>query len=266
MVDQAVVAELADRLWSAQVDRATIAPISTTLPHLTIDDAYAVQAHNIERRAAAGAVVHGHKVGQTSRRIQEFLGIDEPASGVVLDEMLVDANEEIPAGTVRQPRVEAGMALVLGRDLAGPRVTTRVALAAIAGVLPVIDVMDSRIVDWRITAVDAVADNASGSKVVLGTTPTPTTGLDLRLVGMVLVRNGVVIDSGAGAAAMGHPARSVAWLANRLASSGGRLREGDVVLSGALHRLVPARPGDVFRAEFAHLGAVTAVFAGERAA
>jgi 2-keto-4-pentenoate hydratase len=159
-----------------------------------------------------------------------------------------------------QPRVEAEMAFVIGRELAGPGVTTSNALTAIAGVLPAIEIVDSRIADWKIKLIDTVADNASSGKLVVGGQLTPVTGIDLRLVGVLVTRNGAVIDTGAGAAALGNPARCVAWLANKLATFGDGLHPGDIVLPGAVHRMVPVRPGDAFRAEFAHLGAVTARF------
>jgi 2-keto-4-pentenoate hydratase len=127
-------------------------------------------------------------------------------------------------------------------------------------VLPAIEVLDSRIAQWRIRLVDGVADNASCGRVVIGGRLTPVTGIDLRLVGVLFHRNGVPTDSGAGAAVLGNPAIAVAWLANALGGLGSGLRAGDVVLPGGLHRMVPARAGDVFRAEFAHLGDVTVAF------
>jgi 2-keto-4-pentenoate hydratase len=145
-------------------------------------------------------------------------------------------------------------------DLAGPGVTTAKALTAIAGALPAVEIVDSRVADWKIKLVDTVADNASSGLLVLGGRMRKVTDLDLRLIGVVVSRNGEMIDSGAGAAALGNPARCVAWLANKLGSFGAGLKAGDVILPGAVHRMVPVQPGDVFRAEFAHLGAVTARF------
>jgi 2-keto-4-pentenoate hydratase len=197
--------------------------------------------------------------------MQRLLGVNEPDFGVLLDDMFTDDGDEIALDTMLQPRVEAEMAFVMGHDLAGPGVTVADALTAVAGVLPAIEVVDSRIADWRITIVDTVADNASCGRLVLGGNLTPVTALDLRLTGMLLYRNGVPIDSGAGAAALGNPARCVAWLANKLGEFGSGLHRGDVVLPGALHRMTPVRPGDVFCAEFAHLGSVTARFSGEAA-
>jgi 2-keto-4-pentenoate hydratase len=254
--------ELADRLWTAEVARTPIPPLTETSPDLSVQDAYAIQAHNVDRRVAAGAVVRGRKVGLTSAPMQRLLGVDEPDFGVLLDDMFADEGDEIALETLLQPRVEAEMAFVMARDLVGPGVTVADALTAVAGVLPAIEIVDSRIADWRISLVDTVADNASCGRLVLGGALTEVAGLDLRLTGMLLYRNGVAIDSGAGAAVLGNPVRCVAWLANKLGEFGSGLRRGDVVLPGALHRMTPARPGDVFRAEFAHLGAVTARFGG----
>jgi 2-oxopent-4-enoate hydratase len=255
-----LIDELAARLWQAEVEGKPIEPLTDDHPHLTVEDAYAIQTVNVERRAAAGRVIRGRKVGLTSRVMQQLLGVDEPDFGVLLDHMFVEDGGVVEPRTLLQPRVEAEMAFVMARELAGPGVTTADVLTATAGVLPAIEIVDSRIADWRIQLVDTVADNASCGRVVIGGRLTPVTAVDLRLTGMLFYRNGVPIDSGAGAAALGNPAYCVAWLANRLGELGSGLRAGDIVLPGALHRMVPARPGDVFQAEFAHLGDVTVRF------
>jgi 2-keto-4-pentenoate hydratase len=259
-VAQGPISELAERLWNAEFDHAPISPLSAERPGLLSQEAYAVQARNIERRLAAGRVIRGRKLGLTSLAMQELLGITEPISGVLLDDMFVEESDQIRYEEFIQPRAEAEIALRLGSDLAGPGVSTAQALAAIDGAMAAIEIGDSRIADWRLKLVDSVADNASSARLVLGSRVTPVSGLDLRLIGVLFYRNGVPIDSGAGAAALGHPARCVAWLANKLSAEGSGLRRGDIVLTGGLHRMVPARPGDVFRAEFAHLGAVSAHF------
>jgi len=255
-----IVVEVADRLWQAQINRSPISPITDTHPELGIEDAYAIQSHNVERRVGTGRVIRGRKVGLTAKPIQDLFGVREPDFGVLLDDMFVEDGDEVSLDTLLQPRVEAEMAFLIGRDLAGPGVTTSNALAAIAGVLPSIEIVDSRIADWKIKLIDTVADNASSARLVIGGQLTRVTDFDLRLGGMVMIRNGAVIDSGAGAAALGNPARCVAWLANKLAVFGGCLHRDDIVIPGALHRMVPAGPGDVFRAEFAYLGAVTVRF------
>ena len=256
------IVELADRLWRAERERTPIGPLTETDAGLSVRDAYAIQTHNVHRRIRAGRAVRGRKVGLTSRPMRRPLGVDEPDFGVLLDDMFVEEGDEIELASTVQPRVQAQLAFVLGRDLAGPGVTTGDALTAIAGVLPALEVADSRIADWRGRLADTVADNASGGRLVLGGRITPVAGLDLRLLGMALTRGGELIDTGAGAAALGHPARCVAWLANTLGDLGTALLAGDYVLSGGLHAMVPARPRDVFHAEFAQLGPVTARFSG----
>jgi len=253
------VAEMADELWRAEHARAPIAPLTDTHVGLGIAEGYAIQAHNVARRVAEGATVRGRKLGLTSRRTQQLLGVDEPTFGVLTDDMLVDDGAELSLAELVAPRVEAELAFVLATDLVGPRVTTEDALGAIGGVLPALEVVDSRVAEWRSRIADTVADNAGAAKVVLGRS-TPVGGLDLRLLGVLLSRNGSPIDSGAGAAALGHPAAALAWLANTLAGFGEGLHGGDVVMAGALTRMVPARPGDRFCAEFAHLGAVSVRF------
>ena len=259
------VVQVADALWRAETDRAPIDPVTDTWQDISVEDAYAIQSHNVARRVAAGAVVRGHKVGLTSRASQELLGVRKPNFGVLLDGMFVDEGDDVGLSALMQPRVEAEIAFVMARDLAGPGVTTTDALTAVAGVLPAIEVVDSRIADWRTRLADTVADNASAARVVVGARMTPVAGIDLRLIGVLFHRNGLPTESGAGAAVLGNPARCVAWLANKLGSLGSGLHAGDVVLPGALHRMVPVRPGDVFHATFAHLGSVTAQFSMEDA-
>jgi 2-oxopent-4-enoate hydratase len=252
--------DLADELWEADRSAKPIAPLTERHPDLVLSDAYAIQTINIDRRVAAGQRVIGRKVGLTSRPMQELLGVDEPDFGVLTDEMMVEDGDLIALERLNQPRVEAELAFVMERDLAGPGITTGVALAAIAGALPAVEIVDSRVADWKIKLVDTVADNASSGLLVVGGRMRPVAELDLRLLGVAVSRRGELIDTGAGAAALGNPARCVAWLANKLGAFGAGLKAGDIVLPGAVHKMVPVAPGDVFRADFAHLGAVTVRF------
>jgi 2-keto-4-pentenoate hydratase len=251
---------LADRLWLAEAERTPIPPITELQPDLTLAEAYAIQGHNVRRRVAQGRQIRGRRLGRTSQPRQQVLGVAEPDFGVLLDDMFVDEGETIPIEELLQPRVVATMAFVMANDLAGPGLNVADALTSIAGVLPAIEVVDSRIADWRVRLADTVADNASAGRVVLGGRLTPVAGLDLRLLGLLLHRNGSPIESAAGAAALGSPARCIAWVAGELGAVGRRLKRGDIVLAGPLHRLVPVRPDDVFHVEFAHLGSVTAQF------
>lgn len=251
------LAELADALWCAERDRTAVAPISDGYPMLGSSEAYAVARSNVSRRVEAGSVLRGRKVGLTSRASQAVLGVAEPTFGALLSDMFVDDDDQLAMSDLVQPRVEAELAFVLATDLVGPGADTVTAMRAVDRVIPVIEVGDSRIADWRIRVTDTIADNASSARVVLGPGFAPLTPeLDLVHLGVLFSRNGVPIDSGAGAAVLGNPLRAVAWLANKLAEYGESLRAGDIVLSGALHRMVPARPGDEFCAEFARLGSV----------
>lgn len=259
--DSTVLADLAATLWRAERDRTPIAPITDAHPMFSVADAYAVQRSNLDRRMDQGAVLRGRKVGLTSRASQNILGVTEPTFGALLSDMFVDDGAELRMTGLLQPRVEAELAFVLSRDLAGPGLTAVSAMRAVDCVIPVIEVGDSRIDNWRIRVMDTIADNASSARVVLGSGFAPLTPtLDICHLGVLFYRNGVPIDSGAGAAVMGNPLRALAWLANKLADFDEFLHEGDVVLAGALHRMVPVRPGDEFCAEFARLGPVAVRF------
>ena len=260
VTSDSIIIELADELWLADQKAAPIQALTARYPDLVIEDAYAIQSHNTERRIQMGALIIGRKVGLTSKPMQQLLGVDEPDYGVLFDDMVVEYGDTIALSSLVQPRVEAEMAFLMERDLVGPGVTTAKALAAIAGVLPSIEVVDSRVADWKIKLVDTVADNALSGLFVMGGRLSKVTELDLPLVGVAVSRNGEIIDTGAGAAALGNPARCVAWLANKLATFGASLRAGDIVLPGAVHKMVDVAPGDVFRADFAGIGSVTARF------
>lgn len=255
-------AQLADELWEADRTAKPVPPLTERYPELVIEDAYSIQSINIDRRIAAGQRVIGRKVGLTAAPMQQLLGVDEPDFGVLTDVMFVEDADLIDINRLVQPRVEAELAFVMERDLAGPGVTTATALTAIAGALPAVEIVDSRVADWKIKLVDTVADNASSGLLVVGGRLRKVEDLDLRLLGVAVYRHGELIDTGAGAAALGNPARCVAWLANKLGSFGAGLKAGDVVLPGAVHKMQPVQPGNVFRAEFAHLGAVTVRFSG----
>jgi len=254
--DDATLERLAESLRQAEDERRAISPIITGNPGLTVADAYRIQLQNIQRRIAAGARIAGRKVGLTSRAMQQMMGVDEPDFGVLLDDMFVEEGDAIPVADLVQPRVEAEIALVLGRDLRGPGVSSTSALRAVESAVASIEIIDSRITDWKIGLIDTIADNASSARVVVAGRRTPIEGLDLRLIGMVLHINGELLETGAGAAVLGNPARCLAWLANKLAGFGEQLRAGDVILAGSLHRAIPVKSGDSVVAEFDRLGSV----------
>jgi 2-oxopent-4-enoate hydratase len=254
------IERLARRLFEDERASRAGQPLSDEYPEMTLVDAYAVQLAYVAARVAAGAHVAGHKVGCTNPVIQQLFKIDRPDYGHLLDDMLLADGTAISMRQLILPRVEPEIAFVLREPLRGPGVTPTRVLMATAAVVPCFEIIDSRIQDWRITFVDTVADNGSSARCVLGDRIMPVDGLDLRLLGVVLERNGEVIATGAGAAALGHPAAAVAWLANTLAERGQFLDAGHVVLPGALTTAPPARAGDVFMASFAGLGTVRCRF------
>ncbi len=251
--------ELAEALGEAY-RRGPVQPPSAGNPHLTVDDAYAVQELQVRDRIAAGARIIGYKVGLTSAAMQQQLGVDSPDFGHLLDDMVYAADSPIPVAGFLQPRAEPEVALVLGAALAGPRVTVSDVIAATAYALPAVEIIDSRVADWRIGLVDTSADNASSGGLVLGATPVPLAGVDLALVGCVFRRNGRIVHTGAGAAVIGSPLHAAAWLANTLTARGVRLEAGHVVLTGSLTAAVPVVSGDAVTTTIDRLGSVTAVF------
>lgn len=259
-IDEATAQALGERLYEAWRTRIPIPPLTAERPDLGPADAYAIQQVVVARRLAAGERIVGWKVGLTSRAMQEQLGVDQPDYGPILSGFLVPDGGSVETATLIAPRVEAEIAFRLRSPLRGPGLTALDVLAATEGVAPAIEIIDSRIEAWRIKLADTIADLASSARVVVGGRLTPVAGLDLRTVGVVLERRGEVVATGAGAAALGHPAEAVAWAANTLGALGVTMEAGSLVMPGALHASVPAGPDDVFRARFDGLGTVSVRF------
>jgi 2-keto-4-pentenoate hydratase len=226
-----------------------------------VEEAYAIQLRVMEMKKSAGQIIVGKKIGLTSLAMQAMLGVKEPDYGHILNGMVVMEAQGVPTAELIAPRIEGELAFVLKEDLRGPGVTLTEVLRCSEGVIPSLEVIDSRIADWKIKLPDTVADNASSARIVLGGMISPLHSLDLRTVGMVLEKNGEVIATAAGAAVLGHPAQAVAWLANKLAVYGIHLKKGEVILSGSLTAAIPVKGGDFIRADFGSLGNVKAKFA-----
>lgn len=250
-------------LRKATATATACAPVRHELPSHDIDTAYVVQERNTELWLKEGRRKVGAKIGLTSADVQRQLGVSQPDFGALFHDMCYADGEEIPVHRLIQPRVEAEVALVLGHDLKHGPVTVVDMIQAIDCLLPAVEVVDSRIREWDIDIVDTVADNASSGVFVLGSTPVRPTDVDLRLAGMVLSRRGQPESTGAGVACLGHPFTAAAWLATTVAAHNQPLRQGDVVLTGALGPMVTACPGDVFDARISGLGSVRAVLGKE---
>lgn len=251
--------DAAARLAAAERDRTPIAPLSEQWPALDVVDAYEIQLLNIRSRTAGGRRVVGHKVGLSAKVMQEMMGVDEPDYGHLLDDMRITA-ATVAVDRYCTPRVEVEVAFVLGADLPAPGCTVDDVLAATDHVCAAIELIDSRIADWRIRIGDTIADNASSAGFVLGGVRTPPADLDVAAVGARLWRNGELVASGESSAVLGNPAIAVAWLANTVHRFGVRLRAGHVILPGSCTRAFDARAGDRFRAEFGTLGDVEVAF------
>ncbi|HEX4814875.1 MAG TPA: fumarylacetoacetate hydrolase family protein [Nonomuraea sp.] len=251
--------QAAERLAEAARSGKPCAPIRDLVA--TVADAYAVQEINTRRALGAGRRPVGRKIGLTNLELQRRYGADRPDFGTLYADMAYGDGLPIPLDRLLQPRAEAEVALVLGSHLAGGPFTVADVLRAVEFALPAIEIADSRITDWDVTLPDMIADNAAAGAFVLGPTPVPLAGLDLRAAAMTMTRGGEVVAAGSGAACLGNPLNAAVWLASELGRTGHHLRAGDVVLTGALGPVVPVRPGDEFEARIEGLGSVRAVFA-----
>jgi 2-keto-4-pentenoate hydratase len=252
-------AEIAERLRAAERDRSPIPPLTETHPGIDVVDAYEIQLINIGRRLAAGGAVHGHKVGLSSTVMQQMMGVDEPDYGHLLADMALRPDVPVGADRYCHPRVEVETGFVLGAGLPGEDCTEADVLAATERVVPAIELIDSRIADWRIGLADTIADNASSAGYVIGD-GVPPGGLDLTAIEATLYRDGEFVVAGRSDAVLGDPVIAVAWLARKVAAFGVRLHAGHVILPGSCTRAVDVARGQTFTADFAGLGAVSLTF------
>jgi 2-keto-4-pentenoate hydratase len=254
-----VVAEAAQALRAAEADATSIPPLVETYPALDLDTAYAIQLLNIGRRLDAGGQVRGHKVGLTSKAMQEMLGVDQPDYGHLLDDMFHQSGDRIAAARYVAPRVEPEVAFVLGAPLRGPGCDADAVRAATRAVVPAIELIDSRIEGWRIGLLDTIADNASSAGVILGA-EVPLDGRDVTAITVELRVDGEVATEGRADAVLGDPANAVAWLVNTLHERGITLEAGHVVMPGSCTKAVDVAPGTAVEAVFADLGTVEVAF------
>lgn len=264
-VEQSRIDEVAANLRRAAETLTPIAPVRDLISAGGVDGAYAVQEANTRHFLANGRRLVGRKTGLTSKSVQKQLGVAQPDYGMLYADMDVPEGQSILLSQVIQPKVEAEIALVIGRDLDQPDVTTAELLRAIEYAVPAIEVVDSRIANWDIRIWDTIADNASSGLFVLGAVPRKIDGLDMRMCGMVMERRGEPISVGAGVACLGSPISAGLWLAQVMARAGRPLKSGDVILTGALGPMAGVAAGDVVEARINGVGTVKAIFeAGAR--
>ncbi|MCC2338048.1 2-keto-4-pentenoate hydratase [Bacillus cereus group sp. MYBK71-2] len=255
-----LIKELADELLQAEDSRVGIPPFTERYANLSVEDAYNIQLEVVERKLKNGRYVIGKKVGLTSVAMQQMLGVNEPDYGHLLDDMKIENGSTISISSFVSPKIEAEIGFVLEKDLKGPNITYIDVLMATKYVVPTLEIIDSRISDWKIKLVDTVADNGSSAKVVIGDTFSSIDKVDLRTTGMTLYKNNSLIATGAGAAALGHPAQAIAWLANKLHEFNIELKAGELILPGALSGAVSVNSKDSIQADFGSLGSVSVAF------
>lgn len=254
------IAALAEKLYRADQKKEPISPLTEAAPDLSPEDAYRIQLEWVRLQQQAGRRIVGKKIGLTSKAMQQMLGVTEPDYGHLFDHMVLSDQDIMRTEELLQPKIEAEVAFILKRDLKGPGVTVADVLSATRYVVPSIEIIDSRIADWKIKLPDTIADNGSSARVVLGSKPMPVEGLDLQLMGMVLEKNGQQVSTGAGAAALGHPAYAIAWLANKLAEYDIGLHAGEIILPGAVAAAIPVEKGDHITVRFSEIGSVSVAF------
>ena len=267
MLKQADIERAARDLHQAEQERRQIRPLTIRHPDMDLADAYAVQDAWMAIKLAEGRKAKGRKIGLTSRAMQQAMQIDEPDTGLLLDDMFFDSGAPIEAAQFTDPRLEVELAFILGDALKGPSVTLTDVLNATSHVMPAVEIIAAR--SFRIdpdtgkprTVRDTIADNAANAGLVLGGRPVRPLDLDLRWVSAVLFKNGLIEESGVAAAVLNHPANGLVWLARRLAGQGKGLNPGEVVLSGSFTRPLLIAPGDSFHADFGELGGFAIEFA-----
>lgn len=262
----AQVEDAARRIHNAERSRTQIGQLSLQYPSMNIEDAYAVQRRWVAMKIAEGRSLRGHKVGLTSRAMQQSSNINEPDFGDLLDDMFFHSGADLPMQRFIVPRVEVELAFVLGRPLRGPGVTLFDVLSATEYVVPALEIIDARIqqIDPATRATrkvtDTISDNAANAAVVIGGRPIKPQDVDLRWVAALLYHNGGIEESGVAAAVLNHPANGVVWLANKLSQYGVGLSAGQTILGGSFTRPVNAVAGDLFHADYGALGAITCRF------
>ncbi|WP_374980831.1 2-oxo-hepta-3-ene-1,7-dioic acid hydratase [Pseudomonas solani] len=266
MLDASIIQQSAARLDAAERSRQQVRQFSLDHPEITIEDAYAIQRAWVEQKIRDGRKLVGHKIGLTSRAMQVSSNITEPDYGALLDDMFFDEGSDIPFERFIVPRVEVELAFVLGKPLRGPNCTLFDVLDATEWVIPALEIIDARIQqvdpDTKATrkVFDTISDNAANAGVVMGGRAIRPTELDLRRIPAILYRNGVIEESGVSAAVLNHPAKGVAWLANKLAPYDITLEAGQIILSGSFTRPVAANPGDTFHVDYDQLGSIACRF------
>ncbi len=263
MLDPSVIKGAAQRLHEAEKTRKQIRQLSLEYPQITVADAYAIQREWVAMKLAEGRVIKGRKIGLTSKAMQKSVGIDEPDYGVLFDDMFFEEGSAVPTARFIEPRIEVELAFVLGKPLKGPGCTVFDVLSATDYVVPAVEIIDTRIqrVDPETKStrkvMDTISDNAADAGIVMGGRPIKPMDKDLRWVSALLYRNGEIEESGVAAAVLNHPAKGVAWLANKLAPFNVTLEPGQVILGGSFTSAIFVHAGDTIHVDYGDMGSIS---------
>jgi len=249
--------QIGEKLLQAQKGIYSIHPLTEQVSDLTIEEAYSIQKYITNKKLKAGSRVVGKKIGLTSLAMMEMFGVNQPDYGSIFDDQVFLHNSKIKRSKMIQPKIEAEIAFILKQDLPGPNITALQVLQACGGVMPSLEIIDSRIENWKIKLQDTIADNASCWGVILGPKLNYPLGIDYRVLGLAAYKNNQIMSTATGAAVLGDPLVSVAWLANKLFEYGDMLKAGDIVLSGSLIAAFPIEKGDYVQAVFDRIGEVS---------
>ena len=260
-MNEDLIKSYGDELYSALCTGTPVEPLTDRSDDISMADAYHISLQMVNRRVEAGERLIGKKIGVTSKAVQNMLNVYQPDFGYLTDSMVFTSGAEMPVSDLLiAPKAEGEIAFILKHDLIGPGISNADVLRATECVMPCFEIVDSRIRDWKIKIQDTVADNASCGLFVLGDQAISPQKIDLVTAGMVVEKNGSIISTGAGAAALGSPVNCVAWLANTLGEFGISLKAGEVILSGSLVPLEPVQAGDYMRVDIGGIGSASVRF------
>jgi len=256
-MEEKKIISIAEELYKSQLNSVPIEPLSEREPELTTKDAYKIQNYITKKHVKSGRRIVGRKIGLTSLDMQKLFNVHEPDYGVIFDDIVYSHGSILERSSMIQPKIEAEIAFLLKEDLPGPYVTELQVLKACQGIFPCLEIIDSRIRDWKIKIQDTIADNASCWGIINGPLLTYPLGIDYRVLGLAVYKNNKLVDTATGAAVLGNPLTSVSWLANKLTEYGEMLKAGDVILSGSLIAAFPIEQGDYVQAIFDRIGEVS---------
>ena len=260
MLDDDTIARIADELVAAGKSRVPVPRLTARYPEMTVEDSYRVQSLWRQRGEAAGRVLGGHKIGLTSKAMQDATGITEPDYGIIFKDVILENGATVQWEQYSHPRIEVELAFLLKEDVSGPDATIFDVLRATEYVVPALEILDSRIEMEGRTIVDTIADNAALGAMVVGGNPVRPDDVDLRWVAAILYKNQVVEETGVAAGVLNHPASGVSWLANKIAPHGDTLKAGELILAGSFTRPMWVNPGDTVFADYGKLGSITCRF------